>query len=1423
MAAVFPGAPDLAQYWANLHSGVDSISDAPPSRIDAVYYDPEARRPDRFYCRRGGFLGRIDFDAAGFGIMPLAAASAEPDQLLVLQTAARALDDAGISDLPRARTGVLIGRGGYLTAGMARLDQQVRTAEQLVRSLRVLVPEVTEDQLEAVRAEFHSKLGLGGPDTTIGLVPNLAASRVANRLDLQGPAYTVDAACASSLVAVDQACAELALGRCDLVIAGGVHLCHDVTFWSVFSQLGALSRRQQIRPFDRGADGLLIGEGAGVVVLKRLTDALADDNRIYAVIRGTGVASDGRESSLMKPRVAGQVLALERAWAAAGLDPRSVGLIEAHGTATPAGDEAELRTLARVFGTDTEACLGSVKSMVGHTMPAAGIAGLIKAALAIYHGVQLPTLHCDEPHPLLGQTRLTALKEARPWSAAGPRRAGVNAFGFGGINAHVVLEQAASPRRTQVAVGPGARERLFLLTADSPDELIAGLDGEAVAGGRFRLALFDPTPERRVKARRIIERGRPWRGRQDIWFTGQGLITGGGTTAFVFPGIEPTFAPRVDDVAAHFVLPGAQARGATDLERHGTELIAVGRLLDAALRRIGIQPDVIAGHSIGEWSGMVASEMVPATSVDAFASSLAPGTLATVDVTFVAVGCSAERAQAAIADLAEISVSHDNCPHQAIICGRDAVVRIAVQRLRADRVLCQPLPFKSGFHSPLYAEHVNQYREVLRRLPLQKPQVPLWSATTCAPYPDAPGAIQDLVVDHLVQPVRFRQLVERLYAAGVRAFVLVGTTNLGGFIDDTLRDQPHLAIAANSPQRPGMDQLARVAAALWVEGTTVDIGQLAVECVGAPAAAAARLVTAVRLSLGAPLVDFDQPLELPEKTAITAPPGATELSPLVAGAGVDDPVMAEYAAAVAELGAAQAQILKAWTEAPERRATAAVAASAPREGTWRRELSVESDPELIDHTFYRQPRAWSSLVERFPVVPMTMLIDLMIEAGRALCPGAVAVAVENVTAYRWLAVAPPVSVEITARFDGVDRVHVRIGEYATGAVVVGPAYPPAPIFAHRALQHEESTPIDAHTLYEDGWMFHGPAYQGVVELGPTGADGIDGELVVPSGRGGLLDNAGQLLGYWVMLNTSIDRLAFPVRIGRLDLYGPEPAPGTRLRCAVRIRSLDDGLVHSDIELALAGRLWARATSWTDKRFDTDDIVWPVLRFPEHNKLSSSRSDGYYLCTEHWRGAASRELIARRYLDEAELAAFEALGVRGKRGWLLGRMAIKDAVRDWLWRRGHGAIFPVEIRVRNDGQGRPVIEGPFAGDLRVSVAHKEDVAVARVVRGSPVGIDIERVQPRGDGFAAIAFTAAERALRGGGSADEWLTRIWSAKEAFAKALGTGLEGNPRRFEVKEVAGERLLVGMSSGDRAQPPVWVETRRDGDYIVAWTCCQK
>ncbi len=1401
MGAVFPGAPDLATYWRNLESGFDAITEVPATRLD-----PALAEANGFLCKRGGFIAPT-FDPIAFGIMPVAAATAEPDQLLALHVAAAAIADAG-GEIERDRAAVILGRGGYLNPGMARLANRVRTAHQLVATLEELLPDLDAATVAKIRAAFVAKSGELGAESAIGLVPNLAASRIANRLDLRGPAYTIDAACASSLLAVDQGCRELADHRCDVVLAGGVHVCHDVTFWSVFTQLGALSKTSHIRPFDRRADGIVIGEGCGIVVLKRLADAERAGDRIYATILGTGVSSDGREASAMRPRADGQLAAIGDAWRMAGQDPANVGLVEAHGTATTVGDEVELSALGQFFHTGDRAALGSVKSMIGHAMPAAGAAGLIKTALALHHGILPPSLHCEEPNPALEATRFRVLAKAEPWTRK-RRLAGVSAFGFGGINAHLALGSetgtvtrsslSARQRREITSAerdGNSFGQNLLTLSGASIAELREGLAGKAIAPGPMRLAVLDPTPERLVLANKVLDRGTAWRGKSDLWFAPKGLGAAGGKLAFIFPGVEATFAVNSADVAAHLgidapeiaiAIEAAKSKSAAprDLELRGAGVFALGRMLATALARAGITADVIAGHSLGEWTGMVVSEMIPPAAADAFVAALPAGALEVPDVVFAALGCGAAGANEAIAGLDDIAVSHDNCPHQSIVCGRRERVLEAMARLAARGVLCQELPFRSGFHSPLFAKYLGMHRTHISELALQRPRIPLWSATSCAPYPDSPAQIRLLAIDHLVQPVRFRELTEELYASGVRAFVQLGVGSTGSFVEDTLRGREHLAMSVAGAKHSGLSQLARVHAALYVEGF-LELGAPTREAGSTATIATAKLPhTLMRLELGVPLVKL-----------------AGAIAPLSFGAERiathGDPILAELVATLDEAASASRAVVEAYRKTQQ--------PALPTELATTRELSVSLDPALIDHCFYRQPPEWPIVSDRYPVVPMTMTIGMLIAAAQRLYPELTAIAVEDVRALRWLAVEPSVEITMraTKRANDPHLVDVDLPGYARATIRFAATYPAAPRTALAPLTNPHPAPHTAEQMYGDRWMFHGPAYQGVTSLGPVGDDGVDGFITTLPAPGALLDCAGQLMGWWVMHTETRDRLAMPVHIARIELFDAHPAPGELVYCGVRMREVGEQNVTADLELARDGLAWARITGWTDRRFDSDDAVWKVLMYPEHNALAVADPAGFVTVTEHWRGAASRELMMRRYLGAAERADHERIGPRGRRGWLLGRIAIKDAVRMDRWAgavQPSWPIWPVEIAVSNAPSGKPIVAGIY-----VSVAHKDDRAVAIADRHREVGIDLERIEPRSESFLKIAFTPAEMALAAG--RDEWYARMWAAKEAVAKALGTGMT-DPKKFEV-HAAGDHLTIGDFT---------VETRRDGDYAIAWT----
>ena len=1551
MACLYPGAPDLATYWASITGGVDAVSEVPANRWDPVFYDPDAKGADRFYCNRGGFVDHlVTFDPLAFGIMPVAMETAEPDQLIALGAAAAALADSGDvhQRVDPRRVAVILGRGGYLGDGVARLDQRVRTAQQLVETLRSLMPSLDEDRIQAVKAEFQDRLGPERPEGSIGLVPNLAASRIANRFDFQGPAYTVDAACASSLIAVDQAVDQLRSGRADVVLAGGVHHCHDLTLWSVFSQLRALSPSGAIRPFSEVADGILVGEGTGIVVLKRLADAQRDGDRIYAVVAGTGVASDGRDASLMSPRPEGQVLAVEAAWRASGLDPAEVGLIEAHGTATPVGDRTELDTLRTVFGAPSSASsakagLGSVKSMIGHAMPAAGAAGLIKAALAVYHGVLPPTLHVEEPAAAVAETRFRLISQAEPWAGDDRRLAGVNAFGFGGINAHVVLAEppglrggAASPviagrpvsgsDAATSRVGEAPEDVLLLAGVDAAD-LLAQLDGwvpgqptlTVPVGGPARLAVVAPDERRLTLARKVLERGTAFRGRNDVWFDPDGLVTAGGKVAFVFPGVEPVFEPRVDDVADLFEMTweGLDA-DLTGLHSQGRGIVAVGRLLADALGRLGIRPDAVAGHSLGEWTGQIVSGMIPDESVEEFLGSLRPGSVEVSDVVFVALGAGADMAAEVVAGLSDAHVSHDNCPHQSVVCAPEPAVAEILARAKAAKVLAQVLPFRSGFHSPLFAPHVAALADQFGTIPVVAATVPMWSATSVAPYPDDPDQARTLAGRHLVEPVRFRELAEALVDDGVRVFVQVGTGSLTGFLDDTLRDHDVLTISANVAKQTGIGQLRRVAAALWSSGVDVDFAPLghqldpagqghvssgaASESVGASPGGSSgpRPTVGLPLVLGSTLIRDLSPLAITVSGAGEVSDGGTGIddlgwptadsagSPLAGTAMGSAELLAEMRAALGEAGAAARAVLDAAANPALRRPAPITGASRPgatgapsanvaatggtggtdgtggatggsgpveaaaptggggsaiasavpgsdkttsREVTW--ELSVTDQPWWRDHSFYEQPADWSCIEDEFPLVPMTGIIEMLAAEAQALVPGSVVLSVESMRAFRWLAVEPPASVTVKVAVDaaatavappGTTVVKASVDGHARAVIHLAADWPAAPAPEARPITGHIEVPVAPERIYVERHLFHGPEYQGLAELN-FGADGATGVLVAGSAPGALLDNAGQVFGLWMASAVDRDRLVLPTSIDRMAFYGPLPAAGKRVECVVNCTSITDTTVRADLELTVDGQVWCRIDGWEDRRFQSDDRLFMVLRKPQVTPLAEPQPEGWVMVREGWPDSASRDVVMRRFLGQAERDDYFARNPNVQRTWLLGRIAAKDAVRTLLWSEGTGPVFPVEISVANDADGRPTVTGPGADDVAVSIAHTAGIGVALAAVGTDVGIDIELVEPRPASFDATALTPAERDLLAAGppsERDRTITRWWAAKEAAAKADGTGMDGRPRDFEVSQDHGDRVRIGnrvIATRTVTNPAAPDGPAQPQEHVVAWT----
>ena len=671
IGALFPGALDAADFWRNILGARELIRDVPVGYwLPEDFYDPDPRAVDKVYCKRGAFLDPVDFDPMKYGVPPKLLPNTDTCQLLALMVADQVLRDCfggRFEGASRDRVGCVLGvcSGLELVGEMAgRLQRPA-----YVKTLRE--HGLPEDEVQKIVNDVVNLATEWNESTFPGLLNNVVTGRIANHFDLGGPNFTTDAACASSFAAVAMASHMLRHGDADLVITGGADTTNDPFTFMCFSKTPALSLSSTCRPFSESSDGTMLGEGIGMMALKRLADAERDEDRIYAVIRGSGSSSDGRAKSIYAPRWEGQVKSLRRCYEEAGYGPETVRLVEAHGTGTKAGDLAEFGALREVFNesgrADRQWCaLGSIKSQLGHTKAAAGAAGLLKAVLALHDKVLPPTFGIDRPATKLEieTTPFYLNTSVRPWIRDGghPRRASVSSFGFGGTNFHLAVEEYTGKRERALRLRSLPTELVLFSGGDraavlrSARELIAAPLAPATlphvaresqkqfsAAAAARLAIIasssDDLRVRLEAAIKLLEQNKA------PTFTSPGTIffseqAADGKLAFVFPGQGSQYVAMGAEVASVFdgargvwddeaVAPVSGGTALhevvfprpvfTDADRASSEATlratewaqpsigAVSASLLALLQAIGLKPDCVAGHSFGEVSALHAA------------------------------------------------------------------------------------------------------------------------------------------------------------------------------------------------------------------------------------------------------------------------------------------------------------------------------------------------------------------------------------------------------------------------------------------------------------------------------------------------------------------------------------------------------------------------------------------------------------------------------------------------------------------------------------------------------------------------------------------------------------------------------------------------------------------------------------------------
>lgn len=806
MACIFPEAKNLEEYWRNIILGKDCVTEVPDERWNkALYYDPTSTADDMSHSKWGGFIPKIDFDPLEFGIPPQSLAAIEPTQLLTLLVARQAMENAGYGsgNFDRDNISVIIGAegGNDLANSYSFRGYYKQVFGEIPAEVDAALPKTTEDSFP-------------------GILANVISGRITNRMDFGGRNFTVDAACASSLAAIDLACQELFLEKSDMVLAGGADLHNGINDYLMFSSTHALSRKGRCATFDGEADGIALGEGVAMIVLKRHEDALRDGDRVYAVIKGIGGSSDGKALGLTAPRKIGQVRALERAYDQAGITPSLLGLVEAHGTGTVVGDKTELSALTDMLNQSGalvgQTHLGSVKTQIGHTKCAAGLAGLIKASLAVYHGVKPPTINLTSPNAFYNpETSPFAFHtEAGLWMEE-KRYAGVSAFGFGGTNFHAVIESGSPVSAENPALTSWPSE-LFVFRGDTYDEAKAKLNSvKALLEINGNIDLRDIAFTLATTNTKPIQLSIVADNADDLMMKVELALSGieskdtyivkkqDGKVAFMFPGqgsqrinmardlfvVFPAMRTLLKQYPEYEKVLFPNAAFDPELIKEQKETIKDTRMaqpllgmVDLALanflKNLGIEPDMVAGHSYGELPALCFAGAFDENELVNLSAKRAQSILdAVVDGdagAMIAVNATQDELQKVIAGLKDIYPVNYNSPLQCVIAGTTPAIHSLMETLKTAKISARKLEVACAFHSPLVSRSKELYTEVLAGVNFNDLSLPVWSNTTAATYPVKASEIKERLTDHLVKPVKFVEEVQQMYAAGARIFIEVG-------------------------------------------------------------------------------------------------------------------------------------------------------------------------------------------------------------------------------------------------------------------------------------------------------------------------------------------------------------------------------------------------------------------------------------------------------------------------------------------------------------------------------------------------------------------------------------------------------------------------------------------------------------------------
>ncbi len=933
IGAIMPGALSKDEFWQNIQTGKYCITEIPKSYWDyKLFYSPDHKAEDKLYSKIGGFIPEgFKFNSIKYRIPPQIAKQMDTVQHLAIETTRMALEDSGYDkkEFDHNRCAVIIGNS---MGGMKNEMSNTRLNRPFLYEIlketptyKSLSPEAEKKLMDEMDEGVRQKFTPVNEDSMPGELANVIAGRVANVFDVHGTNFTVDAACATSLAAVDQAVNGLREGNFDMAIVGGVDQMMSPSAYIKFCKIGALSEKGSC-PFDAKADGFVMAEGAGTVILKRLSDAVKDGDRVYAVIRAVGASSDGKGKGITAPNPKGQKIAVEKAFEQVEYTPGDIGLVEAHGTSTRVGDAVELNALYDIFAPYAKPGtigLGSVKSQIGHAKAAAGIASLIKTSLALYNKVLPPSVNFETPNPTVdwATSPFRVITKAEPWNSDKIRRANVSAFGFGGTNFHVAMEEmndelvkktqehkvcaakisnpapaAAQEKKEMKATEysllvPGEKIQSDVLTfsADTKQDLFNELSKAILAikydptylpsisyqnhiqkPHKFAVSINVENPE---KLKEKIEYFIKIAGSQDVWAQESLYLKMKGIypftptevkpkVCFMFPGQGSQYVDMMKDLASKYKVvmdtfmeadrllidiigqnltdtlwskPGETKEqiAAREAAIKKTEMTQPAMLTaDIAMMRLlssfGLKPDVVMGHSLGEYAAAVAAGIFD------FENGLKAvctrgkvmseikvednGKMASIATTAEAVEPHLKRINGYVA------VANKNCPTQTVIAGASKAVDDAIKMFTDMGIQAVQIPVSHAFHSEIVRPAMPQYRAFLDTLTFHAPKMPITTNVTAEFYPNDPEKIKDLMVTQISHSVEWIKQLKTTYDSGVRLFVECGPKRvLSALAASTLSDKKDIKVlASNHPKKGGIVEFNDLFANLISSGIHID-------------------------------------------------------------------------------------------------------------------------------------------------------------------------------------------------------------------------------------------------------------------------------------------------------------------------------------------------------------------------------------------------------------------------------------------------------------------------------------------------------------------------------------------------------------------------------------------------------------------------